>query len=42
MKAEIEGDLLGQVDNLKYVYHGICDLAKFPDFAKEKYMEKNT
>lgn len=39
--VEVEGNMLGHVDNLKYVDHDVQDIAKLPDFAKEKYMVAN-
>lgn len=39
-KFEIEGNLLGHVNNMKYVDHDVHDLSNLPKFAKEKYMEE--
>lgn len=34
--VEIEGDMLRNVNNLKYFNHDVRDLTKLPQFAKEK------
>ena len=40
-KVDIEGNLLGYIENLKYVYHDVRDLVKLIDFSKEKDMMQN-
>lgn len=37
--VEIKGDFLGQLNNLKYADHDVRDIAKFPDFSKQNYMD---
>lgn len=34
LEVDIKGDLLGQLNNLKYADHDIKDIAKFLDFKK--------
>jgi len=33
-------DMLGKVPKLKYAYHDITDITKFPDFTQEVYLEE--
>jgi hypothetical protein len=35
----VESDLLGHIDKLKYSYHDVANIEKFPEFVKRVYLE---